>query len=1046
MNPSRQEVFQRLRTPCVELSSVALRFKAGQVSQKALLLALEPAHNVLKDTGQQNLLDEKLAEYAFFPLTHIFNQSRQLSSQVLHVAVQCVQILVSQGWKDRLSPELARQLLLLMCLMVGSPSSQQSITDELKSSVFDCIATILHQLSQSKSNFLDDVAPKSIVDQLVYQILEDMTTSESESVQLATAHALSELQSAVHNPILLASLLPRTISSLVKVLRPSTQARRSQKVFGSYLNLMALVIKQVLDDSVVSPKHEGQDPHSTLATAPEQKVLDQAWLKATAPQVDMALTQVTKLRHHNGPDVTEGLVELCLVVIESCPNSLSISLPLMVETLIVLCRSTTSNKAQAALDHLLIAQPDLIDIMKARFLTWSQALPRVMLGNDDRPKQQMLGMVATSYVALAASLSTTADVTKQIASVLVDSVSAAVESGTSQRKLINDAASNSFSELMKQSASTRLEFDQILLDHQSQRDSALELRSLISLIRSSASSHKIIQSLVEHARDSSTTRQLAATWLALEFLKPSNEEYFDVGDFLEVGEADVGLSDSRPFLISDLYAFNISYLLQHVEMPELPSPDWRQVAFSMECLILQAAQLGRSYRPELMETLYPLLTLFSSRNAKLQSHAVTALDLLSRACEYKNATEMLIDNVDYLINAIALRLNTFDVSEDGIQVLCMMVQLCGARLLPHLDDLIGSIFGALDNYHGYPQLVERLFSTLSTVVDESAKAPALLAIEAKQNDSSSNFHSPGSSAVKDIFADLQTRSSRNARTDTEHEEISATPQRPWKPTEEAHRSADDKASEDEPMIHNENGDAKAGDLSTAHRLLIRIAESTVPHMSSPSPRVRLTILDLLRTICPILSVHENSFLPLVNKIWPAIEDRLLEQKREGSRELPYNTQAAIDTIGIVCENAGHFMSSRIEEIFSDLESLFTSLWTTVKLRKSSHKPTNSRPHGGAVGGAEGGPALVSMPTLSEDKITPTTLPPTRTSEGQILEAVVKLLVTILSHVRLSEDNADRILDMLAPVMVTDRSRMVRNALVMYNDDFVWLFDQGTSKS
>lgn len=938
-----------------------------------------------------------------------------------------------------------------MCLMLGSTSPQHSITDELKSSVFQCIATILRQLSQSKSDFLDDVAPKSIVDQLVFQILEDMTTSESESVQLAAAHALSEIQTAVHNSVLLASLLPRTISSLVKVLRPSTHARRSQKVFGSYLTLLALVIKKVLDDSVVLPNHDGQDTTSPPATAPEQKVLDQAWLKATAPQVDMALTQVTKLRHHNGPDVAEGLVKLCLVVIENCPNSLSLSLPLMVETLIVLCRSPASDKAQAALDHLIIAQPDLIDIMKARFLTWSQALPRVMQGNDDRPKQQMLGMVATSYVALAANLSTTTDVTQQIASVLVDSLSAAIESSTSNRKLINEAPSNSIRELIQQSSSTGLEFHQILQDHQSQRDSALELKSLISSIQSSASSQNIIQSLIEHARDSNTTRQLAATWLALEFLKSSGDEYFDVGDFIELGEADVGPSGSRPFLVSDLYAFNISYMLQHAEIPELASPDWRQVALSMECLVLQADQLGRSYRPELMETLYPLLTLFSSGNAKLQRHAVTALELLSRACEYGNATEMLIDNVDYLINAISLRLNTFDVSEDGLQVLGMMVQLCGARLLPHLDDLIGSIFGALDNYHGYPQLVERLFTTLSTVVDESAKAPVVLAIEAKQNDFRSSSQSSGASAASDTLADLQSRSSRNARTDSEHEEVSSTPRRPWKSNEEAHPSPNDKTSsppmesEDDSTVENQDGNAKVRDLSIAHRLLIRIAESTVPHMSSPSPKVRLTILDILRTICPILSVDENSFLPLVNNIWPAIESRLLEQKREDSRELPYNIQAAIDTIGVVCENAGHFMSSRVEEIFSDLESLFASSWTALKLRKGSHKPTNSRPHDGVVGGGKGGLALVSVPTFPGDNGTPITSPPTRTSDGQILEALVKLLVTILSHVRLSEDNADKILEMLAQVMATDRSRMVRSALAKYNDDFVWLFDQSTSQ-
>ncbi len=41
---------------------------------------------------------------------------------------------------------------------------------------------------------------------------------------------------------------------------------------------------------------------------------------------------------------------------------------------------------------------------------------------------------------------------------------------------------------------------------------------------------------------------------------------------------------------------------------------------------------------------------------------MTALNNLASACEYESAAQMLIENVDYLINAVALRLNAFDVS------------------------------------------------------------------------------------------------------------------------------------------------------------------------------------------------------------------------------------------------------------------------------------------------------------------------------------------------------------------------------------------------
>ena len=110
----------------------------------------------------------------------------------------------------------------------------------------------------------------------------------------------------------------------------------------------------------------------------------------------------------------------------------------------------------------------------------------------------------------------------------------------------------------------------------------------------------------------------------------------------------------------------------------------------------------------------------------LRKHAMTGLNLLAQACEYPSTGDMLIGNVDYLINSVALKLNSFDISAQVPQVVLMMLRLCGARIVPYLDDLLGSIFSAVDNFHGYPRLVELLFRVLKGVVDESRKQPELM--------------------------------------------------------------------------------------------------------------------------------------------------------------------------------------------------------------------------------------------------------------------------------------------------------------------------------
>src|SRR5699024_5956678 len=108
---------------------------------------------------------------------------------------------------------------------------------------------------------------------------------------------------------------------------------------------------------------------------------------------------------------------------------------------------------------------------------------------------------------------------------------------------------------------------------------------------------------------------------------------------------------------------------------------------------LQAQQLGEAFRPELVDALYPVLQLLASGNSNLQNHAMTCLNILTTACNYGDTSTMVIENVDYLVNAVGLKLNTFDVSPYPPQVLLMMIKLCGARLIAYLDDLIGSIFG-----------------------------------------------------------------------------------------------------------------------------------------------------------------------------------------------------------------------------------------------------------------------------------------------------------------------------------------------------------------
>ncbi|KAK4904269.1 hypothetical protein LTR66_017924, partial [Elasticomyces elasticus] len=382
-----------------------------------------------------------------------------------------------------------------------------------------------------------------------------------------------------------------------------------------------------------------------------------------------------------------------------------------------------------------------------------------------------------------------------------------------------------------------------------------------------------------------------------------------------------------------------------------------------------------------------------------------------------------------------------------------------------MDDVIGSVFAAIDVYHEEPRWTEELFGALRSVVSVAVKDPSLtIEIGIGKEDQSTAVHMQKAQpavGVDNILGDLRARRKRKAR--LEHEEDNndlqlPAPQRPWNDKLDGPQTTNKNEDEDEdtgmqdsdflqdnddntdlqPVKKRENEDNPK--LSKTHQLLLNIAKSTVPHLASPSPSVRHLLLDLLKEISPLLGRDESSYLPLINSIWPVVVPRLFAEDNEGqdARETAYNIIAAADTISVLCEMAGDFMASRIEKIFDQLSRMFrriernsgtaiphamthrdierdrnsdTNTVSTSRSRIRSRikgvvdlqivKPTTSIPSNAA------GTAEEPLLAISSSRTT-------RNSSGEILKALVRMLTVILGHVQLTLDIGDSILEILSP--------------------------------
>ena len=848
------------------------------------------------------------------------------------------------------------------------------------------------------------------------------------------------------------------------------------------MEVLTNILYTVLNDGVaVSEAATLTDYGKSLRKARKDEaeappMLDKTWLQATSSQVKLALVSVARLRNHDRREVRQALVRLTAMVIEHCSQSLSDSVPAMVETMVVLAGDRDSTTAFSTLKRLATTEPLLAESLKSSLHRWTASLPRVMQGNDDRPKERVLQQISTAFEVLSEINQTSDVLNNSLATSLVESVAAAVQSAARKpTQAISELVRPSLGLINIEDAANYTSFEAVVLNHSSQRDSTMQLQSLITNLGNSPHSDALFKSILDRVTSSGSSR-LAAIWLTLNFLRQAKASEASLDRFIDFAGDTAPLVDSRPHLVSDLYSLTVPELLSNLNTDATES-DWRLTAFALESLTLQAQQLGSSYRSELIETLYPVLSLLGASQPELRTHAITALNLLAKACDYPSTSDMLVQNVDYLVNSIALKLNTFDISPQAPQALLMMVRLCGAKLIPYLDDLIGDIFAALDNFHGYPLLVELLFEVLGAVIEEGARQPSATITDGKKPPQHRNQpYKP--STIDDIIADLRSHKARKNKTEAEHlEPRTPAPHRPWKGALDGpgdlHSPSSNRADEDDAASEGD-GDLpppeKEQPLSKSHTLLLRIAESTPYHLSSPSPRVHLAILQLLDRIATPLSADENTFLPLINSIWPALVPRLFagsyagdrSELEEGGTEPGYTVIAAADAVSALCVAAGNFMASRIEDVFPNLERMYRQVWARVaakREREARRRHSEKRRKLDEV--SKTGEQLKGtvdldlrlirqesgVTSISKDTDPRTSQPPAlvseyqttaRTSDDQMLNALIGLLITILTHIRITDDMGDTILELLAPVMDDPGREVVRDALESWNGDAVWL--------
>ncbi len=906
MEDARVKAFRNLKPPCVDLSQVALQYKGKKVTTKALTTSLETVLKTLNaEIKQPNALDSKLAEYVFFPLSHIFRDAKDLPVRVVEIALQCLQILIAYGWREQLSPDLGKQLLILLCFLAGGSATDANVKDvneELATVAFECLATLFEA---SRGRILGPSSIQSenipVLGHSVTVILNGITDSPSAKVRLAALTALDSIIGSVTDNDALKNVFPGVVSSLTKVLSPKSGGRQSLKTLTASLNILAKIICQVLgDDRVVSSDNTEKYPNVFLKKRKEEP---ESWVTATAGQVKMALANVLPLRYHDRVDVRTALFELCASIIRQCRNSLSQCIPMLMDTMVVLHSQSAESNALSNFDfgRLLAEDTDLMEIVQDSLYDWIVALPRIMQSNDDTPKRRTIEQVSTAFRLLQGHNVSLGILYNSLVVNLRASASVAIQGSS---KAINPVSAGSL-EVCQMLQATDItpkaaSFTPNLFSESSNKTTMAGLQKLAVQLKSLPISTGLQHSIMDSLRTTSGDEQLASLWLSLQLSKDTDSGDSLIDQYLNLAQD----TDSQQPFLDDIYAFSLDVLAISTFEDE---ERWKLQCLALEAVALQARHQGEDFRPELVDALYPILERLGSNSAVLQQHAMTCLNIVSSACNYPNAAALVINNADYLVNVVALKLNTFNISPQVPQVLVVMIRLSGSALIPHLDDVVESIFALLACYHGYPKMVESHFSVLNAIVEEAAKSSTHAIKSSTDSISKPQPYQPLS--IPALASLLRSNLAASTRSLSPPPEPTSAPNSPTSPSSPPR-----------------TGTPPPPPPSKTTTLLTSIVNLTPSHLTTPSPPLRSSILNLLTTTLPLLAPDTTTFLPLIATLFPAIITRLDDPEA-------YTALAAANTLRVLCECAGDFLAQRVEEEWGRIVKLYARVEKEMREEK-----------------------------------------------------------------------------------------------------------------
>ncbi|XP_063816444.1 TELO2-interacting protein 1 homolog isoform X2 [Pseudophryne corroboree] len=823
---------------------------------------------------------QALLDYVLFPLRFALKTPGSKKPGLVQAVLECISFLLSLTHLK--SPVSLQEMFSELCSCLP-PDPLQPVPEELKLAV---VLTLQSLLRASGADVLPVLYKPSMLPELGFTITVLLRLAEREKsreIRLESLNCLEILLTPKPKQDtslsgLFASFLPGICTVLTRII--CGDPKQGYRVTRAAIRLWAEAVSIVMSDESLAQVTEKKPVHPGLSGRIAELLVhrDKTWVKHSASRLFVHLEKIS-MHCISDPHwkVRMALVDLAYLLLCHCWNSLGEAVGNLLQILVGYMSDDRAEVKARACEALLEvakegpASRTLAEVLTESLHSLTVTLPRLLRSQDDQGKLHtlalLLGYLQLLGPRLAFTLHSPAHLQRLSAALLqtleLDFCSVKVV----EERLPSPAASLTQQDIAHTGApqktfrffrDTRILFHiqsicrllgyygdfYLLTDHFLGLYRAHRLPAVLVL------NQLVLGAAGIEVEVLNEENQVLAASELLEAVRPLFEEYTDPTNWhLQTCQDSDAVVDQLSLLRIGGQSMSA--------IGDMSANVWK-LCLQLEGISCFANALGTNFRPLLISALYPVLEKAGDPSLMVSGAAKVTLGNVSQACGYKDISQLIELNADYLASEVSVGLRRLRKYNGGAaHVLHAMLDHCGPSLLPLLHELVQDLLPALDQSQNEGAKI--LFPVLNSLVAKLGKwfpSPNTVTAEPLPKAFSHSKVHEGSilQEVKEFLQD-HIEQHRRARGEVREEEVT---------------------DELPPQIGAV--DDQKPQLPTHVKISKEVAEKCSHFLSHSDTQIRIQALDTLCLSLLPLHSREDVLFPLAHKIWPCLVKRLLKDE------------------------------------------------------------------------------------------------------------------------------------------------------------------------